>query len=181
MGLLSGLSTYSKSMASVCVALSVVIGAEAYMIGAQPAAQGLSTATDDTAMLGASSATPGLQFPAFITYRAVNERPLFSDTRRPPPKAATSGISRQAVQLASKWKVTGIVVAGDNSFAHVEGIRDRKTVRLQLGMPLDGWQLEEVHPDRLVFGSADSAVTLRLHEKESPQKDGSPAGPPRRK
>jgi len=169
MELLSSLSLYSRVMLGLCGALLLVILTEVLLLGGESDAA--ATASNSHAQ---NSAAPGavpqrLQIPPVIAYREVTERPLFSDSRRPPPQAAAGNNATQATQLVGKWKVTGIVVAGDSSFALVEGIRDRKTVRLQLGTPLDGWQLEEIHPDHLVFNSADTTATLLLHNEEDGQ------------
>jgi hypothetical protein len=170
MELLASLSLYSRTMLGLCAALLLVILTEVLFLGGE---SGAAVTVSNTQ--GQDSAAPGavsqsLQIPPVVAYREVTERPLFSDSRRPPPQTKAAGNSAaQATQLVGKWKVTGIVVAGDSSFALVEGIRDRKTVRLQLGMPLDGWQLEEIHPDHLVFNAADTTATLLLHNEEDGQ------------
>jgi len=154
-------------MLGVCATLLLVILVEVLLLGGESSAAAAAgnTQTDGSAT---SAAVPqSLQIPPVIAYREVTERPLFSDTRRPAPKVKSPGSGvAQAAQLASKWKVTGIVVAGDSSFALVEGLRDRKTMRLQLGMPLDGWKLEEIHPDRLEFSAAEATTTLQLHAEK---------------
>lgn len=167
MAFFASLSLYSKTMLGICVALFLVVLAEIAFLGgasnAAPAASSL--ASQDPAAPGV--VPQSLQIPPVATYREVKERPLFSDTRRPPPLAKSAGgNAARATPLVGKWKVTGIVVAGQSSFALVEGIRDRKTVRLQLGTPLDGWQLDEIHPDRLVFSSAEANTVLQLHSEE---------------
>ena len=169
MELLASLSLYSRVMLGLCAALLLVILTQVLLLGGESGA-----AVTVSNSQGQNSAAPGtvpqsLQIPPVVAYREVTERPLFSDSRRPPPQAAAGNNATQATQLVGNWKVTGIVVAGDSSFALVEGIRDRKTVRLQLGTPLDGWQLAAIHPDHLVFNSADTTATLLLHNEEDGQ------------
>ena len=175
MELLASLSLYSRVMLGVCAALLLIILMEVLLLGGESGAAVTASNTQDQGSAAPGAVPQSLQIPPVVAYREVTERPLFSDSRRPPPqdKAAANSAVR-ATQLVGKWKVTGIVVAGDSSFAHVEGIRDRKTVRLQLGAPLDGWQLEEIHPDHLVFNSADTTATLLLHDEDNPP------SPPRR-
>ena len=145
MNALTGLSLYSRSTLVVCIALALVIAAEVLVLGAGSDASLVGITSSTTASPNASQAGPAtLQIPPVAAYREGLERPLFTSSRRPPEEPEAVVESVRAVQLASKWKVTGIVVAGDDSFAHVEGIRDRKTVRLKLGAPLDGWKLDAI-------------------------------------
>ena len=161
MELLSGLSLYSRSMLVVCAVLSLVIASEVLLIGTDSDA--VIAAPTNTAADATRTVPATLQIPPVVTYREVVERPLFANSRRPPPdEAAAATESVRAVQLANKWKVTGIVVAGDDSFVHVESLRDHKTVRLQIGKPLDGWKLEEIEPDRIVFTSETDSVTRQF-------------------
>ena len=163
----ASLSLYSRTMLGVCAVLLLVILGEVVLLGSESNAAPGAGRVESLDPVSSGNVSQTLQIPPVATFREVIERPLFSDTRRQPPvvKAAGANAAR-ATQLVGKWKVSGIVVAGDSSFALVEGIRDRKTVRLQLGTPLDGWQLEEIHPDRLVFTSAGASATLLLHSEE---------------
>ena len=159
------ITLYSRFMMGACALLCVIIAAEIYFVGgdasAQVAGSRLADASNTTMTEAASPAT--LQIPPVITYREFVERPLFSDARRPPQEAAAATESVRAVQLSSNWKVTGIVLAGEDSFVHVEGVRDHKTVRLQAGMPLDGWNLTQISQDFVEFRSSSESVVLWLH------------------
>ena len=169
MTVLSGWSLYSRSMLAVCVVLSLIIAAEVSVIGSDSnsriAERAAAALNPEPVRSGTKPAA--LQIPPMVTYREVVERPLFTHSRRPPEKTTGAVESVRAVQLSGKWKVTGIVVAGDNTYAHIEGNRDHKTVRLQVGMPLDGWKLEEIEADRIVLRSGDEYTTLTLHEEET--------------
>jgi hypothetical protein len=162
------ITLYSRLMMAVCTVLCLIIVTEIYLVGADANAHLAGSVRVESniepAATVADSAT--LQIPPVVTYREFVERPLFSDSRRPPQDATTSVESVRAVQLTSKWKVTGIVMAAEDSFVHIEGIRDHKTVRLQVGMPLDGWKLERISPEQVEFRSASGAVTLPLHENK---------------
>ena len=171
MSALAGLSLYSRSMLVVCMTLAFVIVVEVVFIGSDSDASLVGITSSTTASLNEPQAGPAsLQIPPVVAYREVVERPLFTNSRRPPEEPEETVDSVRAVQLASKWKVTGIVVAGDDSFAHVQGIRDQKTVRLKIGESLDGWKLEEIAPDQITFSSATDRVALRLHEEKKEPK-----------
>ena len=163
---LESLTLYCRTMLGISAVMALVIVAEVVLLGAGsntslPAANPATASSQDAA---SETAVARLRIPPVISYQAVVERPLFSDSRRPPAQAAQGGKAAQAAQLGAKWRLTGIVMAGDNSFVHVEGIRDRKTVRLKVGMPLDGWQLEEIEPDHVTFTSGGRSETLQIHQ-----------------
>ena len=161
---LTEMSLYTRIMLGTCAVLAVIIVAEVTLMSRDSSAMSDESAANLSIVAASDTTAATLQIAPLAVYREVLERPLFSDSRRPPQKAAQAKDSVRAVQLSTKWKVTGIVVAGDSSFVHVEGIRDRKTIRLQIGMPLDGWQLQEIAPDQIVFGLAGESVTLQLRE-----------------
>lgn len=171
------LTIYSKLMLGVCVLLGIIIAAEAVAInrGSDVATSSVATA-EGTGLVGGESPAGPLRVPPIVIYRDVAERPLFADTRRPQDKPESASAGAPAAALNSKWKLTGIVLAGENSSAHVVSIGDNKTVRLQIGMPLDGWQLEEIAPDHVVFSLSGRTATLSLHDEEEPR-----VGPIRRR
>ncbi len=105
--------------------------------------------------------------PPLSDYGEITERPLFNETRRPiAAEVAPTVIARAASQLSQQWKLTGVVMAGDNTFAHVENKRDRRTVRLRKDDRLDGWRLDEISADRISLVSDKGSVSLELHEED---------------
>ena len=167
MSFLTELTIYSRMMLAVCALLGLVVAAEAVVMsrGARPSDSAVPAGSDDLAVTATRSVQP-LHIPPIVTYREIMERPLFSDTRRPQDKPAPATEAIALAQLDNKWKLTGVVVSGENSSAHVAGVRDNKTQRLQVGMSLDGWRLEKIMSDHVVFSQAGRTATLRLHDDE---------------
>ena len=100
-------------------------------------------------------------------YNEITQRPLFNETRRPTAADVAPTVTARAIsQLSQQWKLTGVVIAGDNSFAHVVNKRDRRTVRLRKDEMLDGWRLDEISADRISLASAKGTVSLELHEED---------------
>lgn len=158
------LTMYSRTMLGICTAWALLIVGEIVLVGTDtgPAPE---SGTEVTTTGQGAATIKALQIPPVIAYREVTERPLFLESRRP-PVAAQDGPSARAVQLASAWKLTGIVMAGDDSFVHVQAVRDRATRRLQLGAVLDGWRVDEITSNNVVFASGDERQTLWLLEDE---------------
>ena len=167
MSTLRELTLYSRTMLGVCAVLAVVVAAEAIVLADVGDEGGAVTAMEQQAPgPDAGAPAPPLAIPPIVAYREVVERPLFSDTRRPQDKPADKVAAAPVAKLESQWKLTGVVLAGENSSAHIMGMRDNKTVRLQAGMQLDGWRLDAVERDRAVFSLNGREAILRLHEEE---------------
>lgn len=165
---IQGLSRASKALLWFCATFSVVIAAEMIVINTGNANGELTdedSAGDLDSLVVASNVTLP-RAPALNVYDEIIERPVFSDTRRPPPAGeAPTASARRADQMSAQWKLTGVVMAGDDSYVHVEGKRDRRTVQLQQNALLDGWRLVEINADQIVLESANDTVTLELHEE----------------
>ena len=73
----------------------------------------------------------------------------------------------RGAQLLAKWKLTGTVVAGDASFAHVQGTRDRLTQRLVPGARIDGWAVVEIGPASVTMEQGAETVELKLYEEKN--------------
>ena len=121
--------------------------------------------TDVAEILADARAVKPPYVPRLAAYSEITDRPVFSETRRPPPAGAASAASaRGADQMSKQWKLTGVVAAGDDTYVFVEGKRDRRTVQLQQGALLDGWRLDEIGVDQITLVSGAATVSLELHE-----------------
>ncbi|WFU83869.1 hypothetical protein QA645_14340 [Bradyrhizobium sp. CIAT3101] len=114
---------------------------------------------------------------------ATQERPIFSATRRPPPRAvaaAPAEVARTApppkpVEAPPPLMLVGAVVGEGDAIAILINRTDQKIVRLRQGESLDGWSLASVQPREVTFKQGDRSEVLALQRL-----DGSPApaGPP---
>ena len=153
-------------LAGICVSLMAVVLLELHLIrggGLVPEFEAQGDAGSQVAT-GAGDAHRVRLLP-LSSYRVVVERPLFIDTRRPPPAPETADASVRASQLRAKWELTGIVVAGDASFAHVRGVRDKQTRKIKIDEILDGWRVTEIAARRVTLSLAAESVTLELPDK----------------
>lgn len=153
-------------LAGICVSLLAVVMLELHLIrsgGLVPEADLLAEA--DSVIAADSNSAERVRLRPLSSYGDVFERPLFSDTRRPPPEPETADTSVRAAQLRAKWQLTGIVVAGDASFAHVRGVRDKQTQKITINSALDGWRVTEIAARQVTLSVGTESVTLELPEK----------------
>lgn len=169
--LLRHLTPYSQIMIAGILILTGVIVLEAAILDLSSA-----TATyDNEDYTGdgpeAATAAPGFDVVSIAplpTYRELQTRPLFMETRRPAPRQ-TGGAAAQRVDPARNWKLTAVIVAGEDSHVFVQGIRDKSIRRLKAGDKLDGWLVSEITPQFVTFASAGQEATLELR-KEADQR-----------
>jgi len=158
--LLQPLSLYSRFMLIAIAVLSVIVVVEILLLGSD-SQNALAENGATTALPEDSTNIDSVTFPSLPSYRELQARPLFTATRRPPPRPAQAA---QGVDLGKKWKLTGIIVAGDGSHVFMQGIRDKSVQRLETGAVLDGWELSEIAPGFVLFRSGTRETTLELRK-----------------
>jgi hypothetical protein len=151
-----------RLLLALCFFLAVVIAAELSLLNSSVAQADIREmdAWETPAVSAVSAIPPGKPLRA---YAELSDRPLFTDTRRPPPAPANSAKGQRA-DVASAWKLTGVVVAGEQSHAFVQGIRDKAIRRIEIGNVLDGWTLTEITPTEVHFAAGDAVTRLELRE-----------------
>lgn len=169
--LLRHLSPYAQVMTAGILVLAGIIVLEIVFLDFSAAGVRLAGEGGPGAAAAAPAAAPGsdvVSIPPLPTYRELLTRPLFMETRRPAPRA-TAAQTAQRVDPGTKWKLTGIIVAGADSHVFVQGIRDNTIRRLDAGQVLDGWRVSEITPQYVTFTSGDQESRLELR-KEADEK-----------
>lgn len=114
---------------------------------------------------------------------ATTEHPLFSPTRRPPPKPVAP-VARQEPPPAPppppSVVVLGIVSEnGDGRAAIRAGGNGDKVVRVRTGDDVSGWKVERVEPRRLVLTQGERSIDFALFDGGA--KAAKAAKPPERR
>ena len=113
----------------------------------------------------------------------TQERPIFSATRRPPPRAVAAAPADEAqtpqlpkpVEAPPPLMLVGAVVGEGDAIAILVNRSDQKVVRLRQGESLGGWSLASVQPREVTFKQGDRIEVLAL---QRPDGSPAPAGPP---
>jgi len=136
----------------------------------------LASHEDADDILFALDALPGLSSPE-VPAEIVN-RPVFFKERKPPsdepPKPVAKKESDTPKPKGGKLKVSlkGVVGVGTERFALVSFGKKEKTRQLKKGEEVDGWRLDAIHHDKLVFvrGGEKQEVLLRSYKPYVPYK-----------
>jgi hypothetical protein len=103
------------------------------------------------------------EVPPLDDYEEIVERPLFMDTRRPPPDEPEPVAEEEPQQQDEELTLIGVMVMPNAQYALVE-VDDKqgKIARLRVGQEANGWKLEAVHANRIVMIKGDSKKELPL-------------------
>ncbi|MBR1174261.1 hypothetical protein JQ617_09870 [Bradyrhizobium sp. KB893862 SZCCT0404] len=107
---------------------------------------------------------------------ATQERPIFSASRRPPPRAvAASPVEevqapppKQVEAPPPPLLLVGAVIGEGDAIAILVDRFDQKVVRLRQGESLGGWSLTEVQPREVTFKQGDRSEVLALQRPADP-------------
>ena len=100
---------------------------------------------------------------------ATRERPIFSQSRRPPTPAVIAAPATPVIAPPKPVEpsrpqliLVGTIVGADRGFGIFQDQTANKALRLQTGEVHEGWVLREVHARATVFQKNDVRVTLEL-------------------
>jgi len=109
-----------------------------------------------------TSPLPRPSFASLQSLAELRERPLFEEERRPPapPVQQTRDLARE---FQERWKLTGVIVAGQARFAMLEDLKARgSSVQLRQGEQLGGWTLDALEAGGAQFSREDQQLRLEL-------------------
>jgi len=119
---------------------------------------------------------------------ATQERPIFSASRRPPPRAvAAMPVEETNTPRPSKpadapppLVLVGAVVGEGDAIAILLDRTDQKVIRLRQGESRAGWALSTVQPREVTLkqGERNEVLTLQRLEAPPPPLPGMPSMPP---
>jgi len=118
------------------------------------------TTTKPAATASAKSAATG-------DYSEVEKRPLFVAGRKPPAPPPSPAAAAQS-QALSAYSVIGIIVAPERAVAILRG-PSGAPIHLRKGQALEGWTLETIGLNKLVFTSGDQRQELDLKLNKNQQ------------
>ena len=102
---------------------------------------------------------------------ATVDRPLFSPSRRPPPRPVAQAPEPTAPPPPPPDLVlSGIVMDGESARAVVRVGAEKKVVRAQIGDDIGGWTVSQIEGRKLVLSLDGRFVTFTLFNREVDQR-----------
>jgi general secretion pathway protein N len=117
---------------------------------------------------------------------ATQERPIFSASRRPPPRAVAGPpiqpvivpVAKPAEPERPALALIGAVVGDNDAIAVFLDRTNQKIVRLRLGDTHAGWVLSSVQGREVTLKKAEQTEVLALQRRDGPDSSGIPGMPP---
>jgi hypothetical protein len=119
--------------------------------------------------------TPKFSLAPLQSFAAVTERPLFAQSRRPPPQG-----TEDALGPVTALVLAGVIISPTSREALIIHGKPPATVHVAEGQAVDGWVVTSILSDRIVLRGRSSEHELKLLEKApppGPQQPGAPRRP----
>lgn len=117
--------------------------------------------------------------PSEASFAAIDTRPLFNPTRKPidvPQAAGGPAGSSAAPPPLLNVTLVGVIIDSDRQLALVKVQGAPFATSLKVGATLDGWQVKEIAPDKVVFHAGNVEQTLGLGDERTSQSQPAQAG-----
>lgn len=109
-------------------------------------------------------AEPSFDMPPPETFSEIVSRPLFSSSRRPPSPTPEAIQSAPVASRQIDFVLVGVIITPDKRTALVQRASIGDVIRVTEGQELEGWLVEAIKPDRVVFRSGDLVEEVRLRD-----------------
>lgn len=148
-----------------CVSLAGVVYEELERPVLDPAANAASV-PPAVRQAAPSIAAPSFTMPPLRSYAEVTARPMFTETRRPPPE-----VSRGPPAQPSSFTLIGVVRSESGGHALIEHGQPPRLDRVVEGQELDGWTVESIRSGKVVirYGNTREDIKPRDRPTRTPQ------------
>ncbi len=154
----------------LCLALGYLIYLE---IGSPPEALRAGPADPPPAEeIAALPSQPSFAMAPIESFSEIVTRPLFSELRRPPIPDAEPGGEPEPIAVPKVQRglfvLVGVVITGQTRLAIVRNRKANEVVRLERGARIEGWTVESIEPDRVVFRQGAEIDEVNLDDSLAP-------------
>jgi hypothetical protein len=105
--------------------------------------------------------------PTFKVFDEILRRPLFSESREPPPPPEKVSVVSAPVVTHIRLELEGVAITPDARIAVLRDLTTKQVLHLAEGDSHNGWKLERVTTDKALFKSNQQSVELELIQKEN--------------
>jgi type II secretory pathway component PulC len=113
--------------------------------------------------------------PAISTFAEVVERPLFTPSRRPPPKTDSNPAA-----IASKpetFDLIGVIISADRRMALLRTVATSEVMRAVEGQSIGGWEVRAIKPTQVVLRRGDDSEVIKIKDAASNSAVNNPSAP----
>ncbi len=149
------------------VSILVMAAVVSWQMGSRPASISIDRASvESSPALLPDAPAAVFELAALEAYDEIIERPLFSQTRRPPVPETVKNTTVKPPQPKNEplpdWKLVGTAITSDTQTALIWDTRNRRFVRLEPGMNRSGWEIAAVQPEVVVMSNGKIQHQIKL-------------------
>jgi hypothetical protein len=97
------------------------------------------------------------------------DRPLFSQTRRPPAEPDTPPATEPAAATPPEFVLRGVIVSPQSRRALLQTSGDGKLSRVREGETVEGWEVTAISPRKVTLRQAENVIEIRLRQDRQQQ------------
>jgi hypothetical protein len=111
-----------------------------------------------------ASAVAAVVVPPPGAFAEIDARPPFNSTR----KGIAATVGGDASSAPPDVVLVGIIASGGDQLALVKTPSSPLATAFRTGATISGWQVTEIHPDRIVLSSGPARSEIRLEANRAP-------------
>lgn len=105
--------------------------------------------------------------PPLRVFDEILKRPLFSESREPPPPPEKASVASVPVVTHIRLELEGVALTPDARVAVLRDLTTKEVLHLAEGASHNGWKLESVNAHKALFKSNNQTVELELVQNEN--------------
>jgi hypothetical protein len=115
--------------------------------------------------------TTSYKLPPLQSFSAITDRPLFSQSRRPPAAQP----STTSIGSASSFVLAGVIITHGSREVMIQHGKPPTIAHLQQGQTIEGWTVTAIDEDRVLLDSGETQYELKLIGKSLGPTTAAPA------
>jgi hypothetical protein len=150
------------ALSMLSVVLAAIVAEE--LVAPPPAQEGRAQLSRSAVLpKQADQATAPFVLPPLESFSAITDRPLFTQSRRPPAIQASTA----SVGTAASFVLAGIIISHESREALIIHGKPPIMSHLQEGQAIDGWTVMAIDQDRVILGNGEARYELKLIGKNA--------------
>jgi hypothetical protein len=159
------------ALSALSVVLTAIVAEE--LVASPPAQEGRPQLSRSAAPpKQADQITAPFVLPPLESFSAITDRPLFTQSRRPPAIQASTA----SVGAAASFVLAGIIISHESREVLIIHGKPPIMSHLQQGQAIEGWTVTAIDQDRVILGGGETRYELKLIGKsEAPGATAAPS------
>jgi hypothetical protein len=158
------------SLSALSVVLAAIVAEELYAVPPGPELRSQSGRSEPL-QKQAGQAAPPFVLPPLQSFSAITDRPLFTQSRRPPAVQTTTA----SLGTASSFVLAGVIISHGSREVLILHGKPPTIVHLQQGQAIEGWTVTTIDETSVILEGSETQFELKLIGKSAPPSAAAPS------